>query len=157
MWVTIPSPAWTCCKALTWTTIFPATLLMSLLWQALLAYLMVGCGQVFGSTVGLPPEVTGMVLLSPITLDIMICGLLAGRGDLAMALHSIFGRSIIHLSLTLGISSLLFNVVFMKEIEVDASCWPYSIVMMVLSITLLFLLHLVAALAFTYGWIQCPV
>lgn len=179
MWVTIPSPAWTCCKVLTWTTIFPATLLMSLLWQALLGYLMVGCGQVVGSTLGVPPEVTGLVLLSPITLDIMICGLLAGRGDLAMAVHSIFGRSIIHLSLTLGISSLLFNVVFMKEIEVDASCWPYPIIMMALSITLLFLvvvctrgkparwwfiafiilflLHMVAALAFSYGWIVCPV
>ena len=179
MWATIPSPAWTCCKALAWTTIFPATLLVSLLWQALLAYLMGWCGQVFGNTVGLPPEVTGLVLLAPITLDIMVCALLAGRGDLAMAVHSIFGRSIIHLSLTLGISSLLVNVVFMKEIQVDASCWPYTITMMVLSITLLFLivtctrgkparwwfiafivlflLHMVAALAFSYGWIVCPV
>ena len=178
MWATIPSPAWTCCKALTWTNIFPATLLMSLLWQALLAYLTVGCGQVFGSTVGLPPEVTGLVVLAPISLDIMLCGLLAGRGDLAMAVHSIFGRSIINLSLTLGISSLLTNVVFMEEIEVDASCWPYPITMMVLSITLLFLvvacsrgkparwwviafmilflLHMAVALALTYGWIQCP-
>merc|ERR1711981_638658 len=112
---------------------------MSLLWQALLGYLAVGCGQVFGSTVGLPPEVTGLVLLPPISLDIMVCGLLAGRGDLAMAVHSIFGRSIIHLSLTLGISSLLSNVVFMKEIQVDASCWPIPVTMMVLSIGLLFL------------------
>ena len=179
MWATIPSPAWTCCKALAWTTIFPATLLVSLLWQALLAYLMGWCGQVFGNTVGLPPEVTGLVLLAPITLDIMVCALLAGRGDLAMALHSIFGRSIIHLSLTLGVSSLLVNIVFMKEIEVDASCWPYTITMLVLSISLLFLvvtctrgkparwwfvafiilflLHMAAALAFSYGWIVCPV
>ena len=179
MWATIPSPAWTCCKPLPWTTIFPATLLVSLLWQALLAYLMVGCGQVVGSTLGLPPEMTGMVLLAPISLDIMVCGLLAGRGDLAMAVHSIFGRSIFHLSLTLGISSLLFNVVFMKDIEVDASCWPYPIIMIVLSIILLFLvvacsrgkparwwfiafivlflLHMAAALGFAYGWIQCPI
>jgi len=179
MWATIPSPAWTCCKALTWTTIFPATLLVSLLWQALLAYLMVGCGQVVGSTLGIPPEMTGMVLLAPINLEIMVCGLLAGRGDLGMAVHSIFGRSIIHLSLTLGFSSLLVNVVFVKDIEVDASCWPYPITMMVLSITLLFLvvacsrgkpsrwwfiafiilflLHMVTSLAFAYGYIVCPI
>ena len=179
MWATIPSPAWTCCKALKWNTVFPATLLMSLLWQALLAYLMVGCGQVVGSTLGIPPEMTGMVLLAPISLDIMVCGLLAGRGDLGVAVHSIFGRSIIHLSLTLGFSSLLFNVVFMEDIEVDASCWPYPIIMMVLSLTLLFLvvacsrgkpsrwwfipfiilflLHMVTSLAFTYGFVQCPI
>merc|ERR1712226_611292 len=57
MWATIPSPAWTCCKAMAWTTIFPATLLVSVLWQGLLAYLMVQCGQVVGNTIGIPPEI----------------------------------------------------------------------------------------------------
>ena len=179
MWATIPSPTWTCCKALAWTTIFPATLLVSLLWQGLLAYLMVQCGQVVGSTLGIPPEMVGLVIIAPISLDIMVCGLLARRGDLAMALHSILGRSIIHLSLTLGLSSLLYNVVFMDDIEVDASCWPYPIIMLVLSLTILllvvactrgqpsrwwfipliilFLLHFIAAMAFAYGFIVCPI
>ena len=179
MWATIPSPAWTCCKKLAWTTIFPATLLVSLLWQGILAYLMVQCGQVVGNTIGIPPEIMGLVILAPISLDIMVCGLLAGRGDLTLAVHSILGRSIIHLTLTLGLSSLIYNVVFMIDIEVDASCWPYPIIMLVLSLTILllvvactrgkpsrwwfipliilFLLHMAAALALQYDWIQCPV
>ena len=65
----------------------------------------------------------------------------------------------------------------MDDIEVDASCWPYPIILVVLSLTILlmvvactrgkpskwwfipplilFLLHMIAALAFEYGWIVC--
>jgi len=175
---TIPSPAWACCKC-TWEKVFPLTLLVSLAWHAALSYLIAQSGRVFGLVVGIPPEFNGIVLLAPFSLDLMCCLVLVRRGDLAIALHSVVGRTIIQMCLTLGISRALFSIVFAEATEVMVAGASYSMIVWILAVALLllvvgvsrglpgkawsiifivlYLLHAAAAIALAYGWIQIPI
>jgi len=150
---TIPSPAWSCCKCdhflfsyfalwlqrCTWEKVFPLTLLVSLAWHAALSYLIVQSARVFGLVVGIPPEFNGIVLLAPFSLDLMCCLVLVRRGDLAIALHSVVGRTIIQMCLTLGISRALFSIVFAEATEVMVAGASYSMIVWILAVALLLL------------------
>merc|ERR1711892_220369 len=175
--LTIPSPIWKCCEARWMSRLYPLTLVVSFIWLGVLSYFMIIIATDFGRLVGLPAPITGL-LIGPISLELMSSILLAKRGDLAIAVHAILGRAIINICLTFSIPTLLYNIIFGENLQVSSKGSLYSLIMMVLTIIvlilevtlsngklrkywgipplLLFVLHLVAAIALTYGFIVLP-
>ena len=159
--------------------VLPLTLLLCFVWLGFFSWIMVMVATDLGRLLGIPPEVLG-ILIAPISIDVISCVILARRGDLTLAIHSILGRNIIHSSLTLPLPLLLHYVVFLPEnIKVDASGGSFTLTMTMLAIIILilevvckqgrltkpmgiapvvlFVLFFITSLALAYGFIQMPV
>ena len=158
--------------------LYPLTLLISFIWEGFLLWVMVITLTEFGSLIGLHAAITGLIFAAPVSLNFVLCILLGQRGDLAMAIHAILGRAIIHPTILLGVPKLLYNTVFLSEVQIEPAGSLVSLVFLILAIILLvlmvaisrgrltkpwaipplvfYILNVIVAIVFEYGYIKSP-
>ena len=174
---TIPSQSWKCCNASHMAKLYPLTLIVSFVWLGILSYLVIMIADDWGRLVGLPGPITGF-FIAPVSFELMSSIILAKRGDLPIAIHAIIGRAVINLCLTFGIPTLIYNTIFGASLQVGSEGSIYSLIIMLLAMIVLilevviskgklkkawgiiplvlFIVHMVAALALTYEFIKLP-
>ena len=158
--------------------VYPLTLLISFIWEGFLLWVMVITLTDLGRLIGVPPVITGLIFAAPVSLNFVLCILLGQRGDLAMAIHAILGRTIIHPTILLGVPKLLYNIVFLSEVQIETDGSLVSLVFLILAIILLvlmvaisrgrltkpwsipplvfYILNVIVAIVFEYGYIKSP-
>ena len=140
--VTVPPPACLACTG----RLYPLTLLLVFLWEALLGWAATSLASPLGRALGLPSLITGVVIMAPLNIDFVLCILLGRRGDLAVVVHFLLGRAILHTTLETGLPNLLFNIVFASPVHVKSDGALGGLVLL-----LIVILHLLLMLGISKG------
>jgi len=175
LWLTLPDT-----RKQSARKFFPITFFGSIIWIALYSYLMVWWATVTGNTIGIPPEVMGLTFLAAGTSipDLITSVIVARKGFGDMAVSSSVGSNIFDVTVGLPLPWFLYAVFFGKPVPVSSDGMICSIAMlftmlclvftsilvagwkmtkpMGLSMFFFYFLFVIASLALTYGWVECP-
>jgi sodium/potassium/calcium exchanger 2 len=141
---------------------------------------MVWWATVTGNTIGIPPEVMGLTFLAAGTSipDLITSVIVARKGFGDMAVSSSVGSNIFDVTVGLPLPWFLYTFFFGKPVPVSSEGMICSIAMLFSMLCLVFtsilvagwkmtktmgvsmfffyFLFVIASLALTYGWVECP-
>merc|ERR1719400_2172841 len=175
MWLTLPDT-----RKASGKKFFYITFLGSILWIAAFSYLMVWWSTITGNAFSIPPEVMGLTFLAAGTSipDLITSVIVARKGFGDMAVSSSVGSNIFDVTVGLPVPWFLYTLCFGQPVPVESTGMVCSIAILFGMLVLVFLsilifnwkmtklmglsmfffyfLFVIASLALTYGWVECP-
>lgn len=143
--VTVPDCRMASCKRL-----FALTFIMSIVWIALLTYIMVWMAEQICYAIELPPSVAGVSILAAGTSipDAITSVLVAREGHGDMALSSSIGSNVFDITFGLPVPWLLYTGIYKTNsvVQVHSKSMPIQVG------TLMFMVLIVVVVIHMYGW-----
>jgi Ca2+/Na+ antiporter len=136
MFLTVPD-----CRRPTFEKWYFATFSMSILWIALLSFVMVWMAELFGMIVGIPPPVMGLTILAagtsiPDTIASVNVAK-AGKGD--MAVSNSIGSNIFDILIGLGVPWFIKTIFMKQDVVINSDSLTISVMILFITLALVVL------------------